>query len=576
MTDKMTVHPLKQTLMGAFSTKVAITALLIASVLVPPANAVEQEWWFDVEVILFKRNLEAVNISEKFKQSRLEQSPTDFLDLLTPYLNPDLSYLRASLPYCRTSSKLAVKTQYEKDFAFPLPVAETNNSSTPQTDIQLEQELQKSQQTGQDLAVNSDEIMVLRNHEIADNSAQHQVATTDIFADTDDSTYAAQAANVKDVSPSDLAHTLNINDAPQDNIELAQELNMAGPLIRVKYIEWQVPSELLCAYAEQIDPTFASIIALQNSMSDAIPSHQIKRVPEIINGIEWQQKRDAFLLPSSTMYMIQLYEKIKKQRDITPILHVNWRQEVKFGRENGSVFRLFAGENFAEQFDANGLPVVNDTDTLPSRLHQATEEFYIPEQELAGLTPEQQQAYLLRMNDTQTEAVTEDLFAKITAALADATPINIDRTGNPTEQTTKTAPTILKELWGLEGGISVYLRNVGRIPYLHIDSNLDFRQPVYDARKAPQLESLATTLSGQGAIMDNQLRQPDSLEPNSLQPNFLQSVNFNQLRRVISKQVHYFDHPLFGMIVRINRYRWPEVQQEEQEEQEVDVNNNGL
>jgi hypothetical protein len=25
--------------------------------------------------------------------------------------------------------------------------------------------------------------------------------------------------------------------------------------------------------------------------------------------------------------------------------------------------------------------------------------------------------------------------------------------------------------------------------------------------------------------------------------------------------VHYFDHPLFGMIVRINRYRWPEAEQ---------------
>ena len=43
------------------------------------------------------------------------------------------------------------------------------------------------------------------------------------------------------------------------------------------------------------------------------------------------------------------------------------------------------------------------------------------------------------------------------------------------------------------------------------------------------------------------------------QPNFLQRANFNQLRRVISQQVHYFDHPLFGMVVRINRYRWPEV-----------------
>jgi hypothetical protein len=40
---------------------------------------------------------------------------------------------------------------------------------------------------------------------------------------------------------------------------------------------------------------------------------------------------------------------------------------------------------------------------------------------------------------------------------------------------------------------------------------------------------------------------------------------------VISKQVHYFDHPLFGMIVRINRHRWPEPELELEVEVEVEV-----
>jgi hypothetical protein len=43
---------------------------------------------------------------------------------------------------------------------------------------------------------------------------------------------------------------------------------------------------------------------------------------------------------------------------------------------------------------------------------------------------------------------------------------------------------------------------------------------------------------------------------------------------VISKQVHYFDHPLFGMVVRINRYRWPEV--DKKTEQGATVNNSQL
>jgi hypothetical protein len=546
MTDKMTLHPLKQIIMDTFSVRVAIAVLLTASVLIQSANAVENEWWFDVEVILFERNLEAVNISEKFKQSRLEKPSSDVLDLLTPYLKPDLSYLRAGLPYCRASKQLAVKTQYEQGFA--LPVLETDVTSFQQTD---------EEQKSQILAVDADE------------NFQYQVASTDIFANTDDGTPLAKNTDVENVtfynSEQNLNQNINNDEEQQVNTEQAPETNLARSPIQMKFIEWQLPSNLLCAYAEQIDPSFDSIIALQNEGTGAQHSELIKRVPNIIDGTEWQTKRGAFLLPSATMYMSDLYEKIKKQRDITPILHVNWRQEVKFGRKDAHTFRLFAGENFAEQFDANGFPIIDNTDSLFDSLNQSVDQFYIPEQELKGLTPEQQQALLMSINGTAPEAVTEDLFTRIAAALADEAPINIDQFESLAEQqTTTTEPSILTELWRLDGGITVYLRNVGRVPYLHIDSNLDIRQPIYDPKKSHKIEDLSTHLSGQAAIVVNQLQQP-----NFLQPNFLQSVNFNQLRRVISKQVHYFDHPLFGMIVRINRYRWPEIEQEQ--EQETDI-----
>jgi hypothetical protein len=548
MTDKMTLHPLKQIIMDTFSVRVAIAVLLTASVLIQSANAVENEWWFDVEVILFERNLEAVNISEKFKQSRLEKPSSDVLDLLTPYLKPDLSYLRAGLPYCRASKQLAVKTQYEQGFA--LPVLETDVTSFQQTD---------EEQKSQILAVDADE------------NFQYQVASTDIFANTDDGTPVAKNTDVENVtfynSEQNLNQNINNDEEQQVNTEQAPETNLARSPIQMKFIEWQLPSNLLCAYAEQIDPSFDSIIALQNEGTGAQHSELIKRVPNIIDGTEWQTKRGAFLLPSATMYMSDLYEKIKKQRDITPILHVNWRQEVKFGRKDAHTFRLFAGENFAEQFDANGFPIIDNTDSLFDSLNQSADQFYIPEQELKGLTPEQQQALLMSINGTAPEAVTEDLFTRIAAALADEAPINIDQFESLAEQqTTTTEPSILTELWRLDGGITVYLRNVGRVPYLHIDSNLDIRQPIYDPKKSHKIEDLSTHLSGQAAIVVNQLQQP-----NFLQPNFLQSVNFNQLRRVISKQVHYFDHPLFGMIVRINRYRWPEIEQEQEQEQETDI-----
>ena len=38
----------------------------------------------------------------------------------------------------------------------------------------------------------------------------------------------------------------------------------------------------------------------------------------------------------------------------------------------------------------------------------------------------------------------------------------------------------------------------------------------------------------------------------------LKSIRFNQNRRVISGEIHYFDHPYIGMIVQIRKYQRPE------------------
>jgi hypothetical protein len=560
MTERIAKNFLHKITTG--TVKVALTSLLTISILAQPLHAVEQEWWFDVEVILFKRNIDMATISEKFKQSQLETQKKDVIDLLTPYLNPDLSYLRAGLPYCRVSKRLAVQKQNEQDYAFPLPGTEITDLSLPQPNEKQQQ--QTEHVLAGKFVGESDEKLEKVSKNITVDNFQYAVSTADIFAQSDDTILLAQTTDT--ISPPGLEKISSGNVDQQTNIELAANVYVPGPPIKVEFIEWQIPSEFLCSYAEQIDPSFTStsITWLQNDVSDKQPSKLIERVPEIINGTEWQQKRGAFLLPTSTTHMSELYNKIKRQRDITPILHLNWRQEVKFGRDKGQTFRLFAGENFAQQFDVNGLPLDDDTDSLFDNLHPLTVERYIPEQELVGLTSEQQQTLTTDLTGTDSVGVTEDLFAQIDAALTDDTPFNIDQVDvqfdvQIEQQTAHTDPAVLKELWQLDGGIKVYLRNIGRVPYLHIDSNLDFRQPMFDPAKAAQKHDF----SEQGTVAINQILQPGFVKPDNLQTNFLHSVNFNQLRRVISKQVHYFDHPLFGMVVRINRYKWPEIPSED-------------
>ncbi|MEP1446698.1 MAG: CsiV family protein [Paraglaciecola sp.] len=543
MTDKLRNHHVNPIEKRAFWIKTALTTLLSASILSQPVNAAETQWWFDVEVILFERNLQGADISEKFAQSQLLPPDNQYIDLLTPYLQPDLRYLRAGLDYCRASNQQAVKLQYEQDFAFP---ASTLSEYEPEKSQQDPLAVSDISSTNQEevLATNTSE-------ENPDQGFQYQVATTDIFSQSDDHNTSTE--------PSKVNSETRLNSELGDNESLGQpttfdstaELNVTRAPINVEFIEWQIPKQLPCAYSEQIDPTFASMSYMQETHDVEQQTSMITKVPVVIDGIQWPQKRAASLLPKSTLRMDDLYQKIKKQRDIDPILHLSWRQQVHFGRENSQTIRLFAGHNYAQHFDTLGFPLPTAAnDELNSS--KQTEEFYIPQQELALLSPQQQQTLSANVEASQ-PIFTQDLFSEIDRALADDSPIDfsVSSEKHPLENNNLDS-TLLSELWQLDGGITVYLRRVGRVPYLHIDSNLNYRQPVYDPNKALKPMELTANAADIGLVEDGSLDHA----------NYLQSVNFNQLRRVISKQVHYFDHPLFGMIVRITRYRWPEIADE--------------
>ena len=99
-----------------------------------------------------------------------------------------------------------------------------------------------------------------------------------------------------------------------------------------------------------------------------------------------------------------------------------------------------------------------------------------------------------------------------------------------------------ENVWELDGRFKLYLQNIGRVPYLHIDSHFNYRQPMMlDGMTLPE------------AYDFDMLSEDGTLQPQQ----FLKPYPFKQLRRVISKQIHYFDHPMFGMVVQIRRYRLP-------------------
>lgn len=467
--------------------------------------AAEQEWWFDVEVIIFKRDVSVTDLSEKFVNHPIKSLRSKSLDLLTPYLKPDLAYIQAGLSFCRASNQQKAKQQYEQDFAFPKPpvapvqAAKTSSDTTKNTVV---------------------------------DDFQYQVATEDIFNKSTHST----PTNSNKVIPS--TADVSAQDDIVDNQYSPQDIS-------IKWLEWQIPKHLPCVYAEQTE-------LLKNpfepAQEDPMSLADIDHVPVKINGLAKQQKGQAFLLPQNQLHLNSLYKDLNKQRDLKTILHSGWRQEVKFGQDKAQSVRLFAGQNYGNDFMENGRKKTDNKDN-----QQYLRDKYVPADDLS--TAAQRRSQHINQGIENTE-----LFNAINNVLADDSPLNLAKLKDQTEFSTvaKTAAedafidhtNNAKAIWQLDGDFKVFLKYVGRTPYLHIESDLDFRQPLFD----PTIDSIlltkqSNTVVGESAnvIMGEQDKQP----------NVLNSVNVKQFKQVISKQLHYFDHPLFGMLVNITRYNWP-------------------
>ncbi|MEP2653324.1 MAG: CsiV family protein, partial [Paraglaciecola sp.] len=280
-------------------------------------QAAEQEWWFDIEVIVFERALEPNAVSEKFKQSSLAPKIGNTLDLLRPYLTPDTSYLLSGLPYCRASKLDEVTTTEQQKFSIPNMQwvnyigSAIDNLVLPETELDTD-------------------LTTLGDEGVSISAAPR-------------SFIGSQNANVIDLTAN-----------KEDELEV-----YVSQLTDMDYVEWQIPEHLPCAYSEQIDP----MLVLTPKKDAGDPTDLIANVPVKIDGIEWQTKMPASLLPIDSFRMDELYQSIKYQRGITPLLHLAWRQKVTFGRENTQAIRLFAGKNYGNAYTNSGELLPQDTDT---------------------------------------------------------------------------------------------------------------------------------------------------------------------------------------------------------------------
>jgi len=95
--------------------------------------------------------------------------------------------------------------------------------------------------------------------------------------------------------------------------------------------------------------------------------------------------------------------------------------------------------------------------------------------------------------------------------------------------------------------------------YLHLEADLDYRIPVLKEEVVPvDYDETTGETSGSQFGMFN---SPDQkVETKVIKRQVLQNFNLKETRRMRSKEIHYFDNPVIGVVVRVIPYEIPKVE----------------
>ncbi|MDT0602597.1 CsiV family protein [Thalassotalea castellviae] len=495
--------------------------------------------WFEIEVILLSQLDDKAKLKEAFTEQNFSIDYRHSLDLFTPFLNPDIASLKQHLPVCNQQNDL--RTYVEQSAIWPRFYQNKTLSTL------MEEQLAEQQTTANN---NNIELTAVSPLQTDDNDNNQQ--QTD-FPVTNNNILEREQLNTNSTVTPELDEEVDviITEAQQALVLEAEQVFAAKqfPNIDVyphyaKTSHHQNDTSVLCQIPE-------SEFNQLNVNEDLYSYHGflVNKVPNVLDAAANIYSEVPYLLNADALQLNDIVTQLRRSRDFRPLLHFAWRQPV-FEKNTSQPLKVFAGDNIQGQYLKN----------LAS-YHQEQKANIYEEQMLNNIFALSEEQSSLGMNtpiadDTRSaHTISQQLKAeKINEILANINQIDtveevVASLSNPANETQDSYSIDTKLMqpkplppvqpWYLQGLIDVFL--IGN--FLHVATDFSILNMTLAEQESLKLKSqmLGETINSEQVI----------------------PIRMTQNRRMISREIHYFDHPYMGIIMQIRRHQRPEIPEDD-------------
>lgn len=556
-----TFYPINRFLMNFKSVTLSfvISAAMSSSLLITSfsASAAQKKppRWFEIEVILFKQLGDKALLKEQFPDTVPHVAQQASFDLLSSYLQPDIDSLKQQLNTCIDT--LSSLNQYDLianasrvDFSPSVQAANAINGSvkamfSTKTLVEIE-ELTSLDLSGSANQSTNSSATLNTEQDLPSSQTQASTVLSPLLSEVavDNSSVAAlkQETLTQEV-------LVGLTDNEVNLLALAEQ--QFSPIQWHDYAQFPYFNNKLCQIPQGY---FQHHLTEEEFASFNFNSFPVEAMPKLISASGVRNSKKPYLIHQDSLRLKDITTRLKWSKNFKPLMHLGWRQ-IGVTRKKATPMKLFSGQHLQQSYtdelqayEALLNAKVNHYQEATRLAEQSENTLFNSDSTLSNALVNEP-APLVEPTKTQQSNTVEASIAQqqINAILRQANDINTDdltqiinELGLPStveapkreqpndlsfiDETTLTQSSIVKpqsprQAWELDGLFKVHLDH-----YLYITADLSIQVPAIAQQNAPN--SSAAPLQ----------------------------IKLNQNRRVISGEVHYFDHPYIGMIVQIRRF----------------------